>query len=240
MTESQQHRFLVGLSIDGPRELHDRYRVMRSGKPTFDKVMKGVEVLKKYQVPFNALVTVNRTNARFPLEVYRFMTQALGATYVQFNPCVEPVDFKSTAPQFWREDTIPVTGTRCAKPGDLDSIVTDWSVEPEDWGKFLIAVFEEWVNNDLGRVQVNLFETAVEKNGDIYSCDHYVYPEYQIGNIENTKLAHMAFSERQQAFCMGKNDTLPEYCKKCPFLKLCWGECPKNRLVRARNLWCAC
>lgn len=161
MTESQQHRFLVGLSIDGPRELHDRYRVMRSGKPTFDKVMKGVEVLKKYQVPFNALVTVNRTNARFPLEVYRFMTQALGATYVQFNPCVEPVDFKSTAPQFWREDTIPVTGTRCAKPGDLDSIVTDWSVEPEDWGKFLIAVFEEWVNNDLGRVQVNLFETAV-------------------------------------------------------------------------------
>jgi uncharacterized protein len=231
MTESQQHRFLVGLSIDGPRELHDRYRVMRSGKPTFDKVMKGVEVLKKYQVPFNALVTVNRTNARFPLEVYRFMTQALGATYVQFNPCVEPVDFKSTAPQFWREDTIPVTGTRCAKPGDLDSIVTDWSVEPEDWGKFLIAVFEEWVNNDLGRVQVNLFETAVEKNGDIYSCDHYVYPEYQIGNIENTKLAHMAFSERQQAFCMGKNDTLPEYCKKCPFLKLCWGECPKNRLV---------
>lgn len=157
----KKHHFLVGLSIDGPRELHDRYRVTRSGKPTFDKVMAGVEALKRHGVPFNALVTVNRTNARYPLEVYRFMTQELGATYVQFNPCVEPVDFKQTAPQFWRDDTIPLTGSRRARPGDLDSVVTDWSVDPDDWGHFLIAVFEEWVNNDLGRVQVNLFETAV-------------------------------------------------------------------------------
>jgi len=252
----KEHRFLVGLSIDGPRELHDRYRVTRSGKPTFDKVMAGVDALKRHGVPFNALVTVNRTNARFPLDVYRFVTRELGATYVQFNPCVEPVDFKQTAPQFWHDDVIPVTGSRRAHPGDLDSIVTDWSVDPDDWGRFLIAVFEEWVNNDLGRVQVNLFETAVaqtlglpaqicthsefcgkglaiEKNGDIFSCDHYVYPEYQIGNIENTKLAHLAFSERQQAFGMGKRDTLPKYCKACPYLNMCWGECPKNRIVRA-------
>lgn len=254
----KRHHFLVGLSIDGPAELHDRYRVTRSGKPTFAMVMKGVEALKRHQVPFNALVTVNRTNAQHPLEVYRFLTRELGATYIQFNPCVEPVDFKSTAPQFWRDDSIPITGTRRAKPGDLDSIVTDWSVDPDDWGSFLIAVFEEWVNNDLGRVQVNLFETAVaqtmgmpaqicitsefcgkglaiEKNGDIYSCDHYVYPEYQLGNIKQTKLAHLAFSERQKAFGYGKRETLPQACKSCPYLKLCYGECPKNRLVRSED-----
>lgn len=254
----RQHNFLVGISIDGPAELHDRYRVTRSGKPTFEKVMAGVAALKRHNVPFNALVTVNRTNARFPLEVYRFLTRELGATYIQFNPCVEPVDFKQTAPQFWRDDTIPVTGTRRARPGDLDSIVTDWSVDPDDWGRFLIAVFEEWVNNDLGRVQVNLFETAVaqtmgmpaqicitsefcgkglaiEKNGDIFSCDHYVYPEYKLGNVQSTRLAHMAFSERQKAFGLGKRDTLPAACKRCPYLKLCYGECPKNRIVRSEE-----
>lgn len=254
----RQHKFLVGISIDGPAELHDRYRVTRSGKPTFEKVMAGVAALKRHQVPFNALVTVNRTNARFPLEVYRFLTRDLGATYIQFNPCVEPVDFKQTAPQFWRDETIPVTGSRRAKPGDLDSIVTDWSVDPDDWGRFLIAVFEEWVNNDLGRVQVNLFETAVaqtmgmpaqicitsefcgkglaiEKNGDIFSCDHYVYPEYQLGNVQTTRLAHMAFSERQKAFGLGKRETLPATCKRCPYLKLCYGECPKNRIVRSEE-----
>lgn len=254
----RQHHFLVGISIDGPAELHDRYRVTRSGKPTFEKVMAGVAALKRHQVPFNALVTVNRTNARFPLEVYRFLTRELGATYIQFNPCVEPVDFKHTAPQFWRDDTIPLTGSRRARPGDLDSIVTDWSVDPDDWGRFLIAVFEEWVNNDLGRVQVNLFETAVaqtmgmsaqicitsefcgkglaiEKNGDIFSCDHYVYPEYKLGNVQSTKLAHMAFSERQKAFGLGKRDTLPAACKRCPYLKLCYGECPKNRIVRSEE-----
>ncbi|EPO6660519.1 anaerobic sulfatase maturase [Klebsiella aerogenes] len=248
------NHFLVGLSIDGPRELHDRYRITRSGKPTFDKVMAGVDALKRHGVPFNALVTVNRTNARFPLEVYRFVTRELGATYVQFNPCVEPVDFTQTAPHFWRDDSIPTVGSRRARPGDLDAIVTDWSVDPDEWGRFLIATFEEWVNNDLGRVQVNLFETAVaqmmglpaqicttaefcgkglavEKNGDVFSCDHYVYPEYQIGNITDNSLARMAFSERQQAFGMGKCDTLPQQCKQCPYLKLCHGECPKNRLV---------
>ncbi|HEP0584616.1 TPA: anaerobic sulfatase maturase [Klebsiella aerogenes] len=248
------NQFLVGLSIDGPRELHDRYRITRSGKPTFDKVMAGVDALKRHSVPFNALVTINRTNARFPLEVYRFVTRELGATYVQFNPCVEPVDFTQTAPHFWRDDSIPTVGSRRARPGDLDAIVTDWSVDPDEWGRFLIATFEEWVNNDLGRVQVNLFETAVaqmmglpaqicttaefcgkglavEKNGDVFSCDHYVYLEYQIGNIADNSLARMAFSERQQAFGMGKCDTLPQQCKQCPYLKLCHGECPKNRLV---------
>ncbi|MGS4819311.1 anaerobic sulfatase maturase [Raoultella terrigena] len=254
----KEHRFLVGLSIDGPRELHDRYRLTRSGKPTFDKVMAGADALKRHDVPFNALVTVNRTNARFPLEVYRFVTRELGATYVQYNPCVEPVDFTRTAPHFWHDDTIPVVGSRRARPGDLDAIVTDWSVDPEEWGSFLTATFEEWVNNDLGGVEVNLFETAVaqmmgmpaqicttsefcgkglaiEKNGDVFSCDHYVYPQYQMGNIADNTLARMAFSERQQAFGMGKCATLPKQCKECPYLKLCHGECPKNRLVRAAD-----
>ncbi|HAT1610747.1 TPA: anaerobic sulfatase maturase [Raoultella planticola] len=251
----KENKFLVGLSIDGPQVLHDRYRITRNGKPTFEKVMRGAETLKRHGVPFNALVTVNRTNAQYPLEVYRFITRELGATYVQFNPCVEPVHFRQTAPQFWHDNTIPVTGTCRAHPGDLDSIVTDWSVDPEDWGTFLIAVFEEWVNNDLGRVQVNLFETAVaqamglpaqictsaefcgkglaiEKNGHVYSCDHYVYPEYQLANIDDMKLSHIAFSERQQAFGLGKRNTLPRYCRECPYLNLCWGECPKNRIVR--------
>jgi uncharacterized protein len=252
----KENRFLVGISIDGPQELHDRYRVTRSGKPTFERVMAAIETLKRHEVAFNTLVVINRVNARFPKEVYRFLTQTVGSTYIQFIPCVEPVEFKHTAPQFWRDETIPITGTRRAHPGDLDSIVTDWSVDPDDWGSFLIGAFEEWVNNDLGRVQVNVFETAVvqtmglpaqlcvtaefcgkalamEKNGDVFSCDHYVYPEYKLGNIHRQSLAQMVFSERQQAFGMGKKNTLPEYCKSCPHLKLCWGECPKNRIVRA-------
>lgn len=251
----KENRFLVGISIDGPQELHDRFRVTRSGKPTFERVMRAIDTLKRHEVPFNTLVVVNRVNARFPKEVYRFLTQTVGSTYIQFIPCVEPVEFKQTAPQFWRDDTIPITGSRRAHPGDLDSIVTDWSVDPDDWGSFLIGAFEEWVNNDLGRVQVNIFETAVvqtmglpaqicvnaefcgkalamEKNGDVFSCDHYVYPEYKLGNIQRTSLAQMVFSERQQAFGMGKKNTLPQYCKTCPHLNLCWGECPKNRIVR--------
>ncbi|MCT4708841.1 anaerobic sulfatase maturase [Enterobacteriaceae bacterium H11S18] len=251
----KKHHFLVGISIDGPREIHDRFRVTRSGKPTFDKVMAGIDALKRHQVPFNALAVVNRVNARFPREVYRFLTRELGATYIQFTPCVEATDFKTTAPQFWHEKSIPMTGSRRAKPGDLDSIVTDWSVDPEDWGRFLTEAFDEWATHDLGRVQVNLFETAVvqtmglpsqlcitapfcgkalaiEKNGDVYSCDHYVYPEYKLGNIRHHKLSDMVFSERQKVFGMEKKATLPAYCKACPHLNLCWGECPKNRIVR--------
>lgn len=251
----KKHRFLVGISVDGPREMHDRFRVTRSGNPTFDKVMAGIDALKRHGVPFNALAVINRVNARFPREVYGFLTRELGATYIQFTPCVEARDFKTTAPQFWQEKTIPITGARRAKPGDLDSIVTDWSVDPDDWGYFLTEAFDEWVTHDLGHVQVNLFETAVvqtmglpsqlcitapfcgkalaiEKNGDVYSCDHYVYPEYKLGNIRSHKLAYMVFSERQKEFGMGKKETLSAYCKACPHLNLCWGECPKNRIVR--------
>ncbi|TOQ27034.1 anaerobic sulfatase maturase [Vibrio parahaemolyticus] len=254
----KEHNFLVGLSIDGPRELHDKYRKTRSGKPTFDLVMKAVDKLQAHGVKFNALVTVNRHNAKYPLEVYRFLTQELGVTYIQFAPVVEANDFQKTAPQFWNEQMIPTKGSDLAKPGHPMSVVTDWSVEPEDWGRFLMATFEEWVNNDLGRVLVNLFETAVaqvmgkpsqlcvtaefcgkglaiEHNGDVFSCDHYVYPEYKLANIHEHSLNDMAFSTRQYTFGMAKRESLPTYCKQCPYLPYCWGECPKNRLIKTPN-----
>ncbi|MCH1925328.1 anaerobic sulfatase maturase [Shewanella sp. C31] len=251
----KQHNFLVGLSIDGPRELHDKYRVTRSGKPTFDAVMQAAARLRQHQVPFNALTVINRHNAKHPIEVYRFLTRELGATYIQFTPCVEPKSYQNTAPQFWPESSVPVIGSPAAAPGNPMSVVTDWSVDARDWGQFLICVFEDWVNHDLGQVLVNLFETAVaqtmgqpaqtcvtsefcgkalaiEHDGNVYSCDHFVYPEYQLGNINDKPLNHMAFSIRQEAFGMSKRDSLPEYCRQCPHLKLCWGECPKNRLLK--------
>ncbi|MDV6250015.1 anaerobic sulfatase maturase [Vibrio sp. EA2] len=249
------NNFLVGLSIDGPEELHDKYRKTRSGKPTFHLVMKAVEKLQHHGVRFNALVTVNRHNVKYPVEIYRFLTRELGVTYIQLAPVVEANDFHTTAPQFWNEQMIPTMGSELAKPGHPMSVVTDWSVDPDDWGKFLSEMFVEWVNNDLGRVLVNLFETAVaqvmgkpaqlcitsefcgkglaiEHNGDVYSCDHYVYPEYKLSNIHEHSLNEMAFSTRQFSFGMAKRDSLPDYCKKCPYLKYCWGECPKNRLIK--------
>lgn len=252
----KENDFLVGLSIDGPQALHDKYRVTRSGKPTFERVMAAAAVLRKHQVPFNALTVINRHNVMYPLEVYRFLTQELGATYIQFTPCVEANNFKQTAPQFWQEQMLPIIGTELAKPGHPMSVVTDWSVDPDEWGRFLIAVFEEWVNHDLGRVLVNLFETAVaqvmglpaqicvmaefcgkgiavEHDGKVYSCDHYVYPEYELGDIAKDGLNDLVFSTRQEAFGMAKRDNLPSYCLQCSHLKLCWGECPKNRLIRA-------
>ena len=188
--------------------------------------MAAANCMKKHGVPFNALAVVNRQNAQKPLEVYRFLTRELGATYIQFTPCVEPADFTTTAPQFGEEQHVPRCGSPRAKPGHPDSIVTDWSVDPKDWGDFLVATFEEWVNNDFGRVQVNLFETAVaqtmgmesqlcvtaefcgkglaiEHDGSIYSCDHYVYPEYQLGHLKNHYLANLVFSERPTGFWYG-------------------------------------
>ncbi len=254
----KKHNFLVGLSIDGPRELHDKYRKTRSGKPTFDLVMSAVDKLKKHGVRFNALVAVNRHNAQYPLEVYRFLTQELGVTRIQFTPVVEANNFQTTAPQFWSEQMIPTQNSELAKPGHPMSVVTDWSVDPEEWGRFLIATFEEWLNNDLGRVLVNLFETAVaqvmgqpsqlcvtaefcgkglaiEHNGDVFSCDHYVYPEYKLANIKEHSLSDMAFSTRQYTFGMAKRDSLPNYCTQCAYLSYCWGECPKNRLIKTND-----
>jgi uncharacterized protein len=256
----KRHGFLVGLSCDGPRDLHDHYRVNKGGKPTFDRVFAAAELLKKHKVPFNVLCVINRINARRPLDVYRFLTReflssSMVPRRVQFISCVEPVNFKQVAPQHWPAEMLPVVGTARAKPGSPDSVVTDWSVDPDDWGEFLCKVWDHWYQRDYGKVHVDLFETAVaqsmglpsqrcvtaefcgkglavEHNGDVFSCDHYVYPEYKLGNIASEHLGTMAYSARQEAFGFAKRDSLPKYCRECEHLKLCWGECPKNRVVR--------
>ena len=251
----KENRFLVGLSIDGPRELHDQYRVTKGRKPTFDKVFAATKLLKRHGVPFNTLTCVNRFNARKPLDVYRFLRNEVGSTYLQFIPIVEYKGFEKTAPHRWDNAALPRDGEPEARPGNPNSIVTDWSVDPDDWGYFLSKVFDEWSHRDIGKIMVNHFETlvsqhlgmgsqiciygefcgkgvAVENDGSVYACDHYVYPEYRIGNLKTGKLEDMVFSREQVKFGYAKNETLPQYCRKCPYLTDCWGECPKNRILR--------
>jgi len=250
--------FHVGLSIDGPRELHDLYRKTNNGKPTFDFVMNAAKRLADAEVPFAALCVVNRSNARHPKEVYRFLADELGTWRIQFNPAVEPRSFKQAAPGKMDFSSAPVQDSARAKPGHPLSIVTDWTVDPDDYGYFLSGVWDEWLAKDFGRIHVNLFETAVaqaaglpaqtctqsefcgkglalEHNGDAFSCDHFVYPEYKLGNITQTHLGDLAFSAEQEKFGMDKRDTLPKQCRECDYLKLCWGECPKNRLIKTRT-----
>jgi len=249
------NRFLVGLSIDGPREIHDQCRVTRGGRPTFDQVLHAAKLLKHYDIPFNTLTCVHRYNARKPLDVYRFLRRELDSTYLQFIPIVEYQDFERTAPHTWANHTQPRDGDPAAWPGQPDSIVTDWSVDPDDWGYFLCKVFDEWSRHNVGRVLVNHFETlvsqrlglgtqlciydefcgqglAVEHDGSIYSFDHYVYPEYRLGNLNDHPLDTHAFSWTQVKFGYAKNETLPRFCRECAFLPDCWGECPKNRVIR--------
>ena len=251
----RHHSFLVGLSLDGPAELHDRYRLTRGGQPTHAKVMAAADLLTKHDVPFSLLCVVNRENVRRPREVYRFLSAQPGARTIQFIPCVEPTDFHREAPANWRSETTPAVGTPQARPGAPDSFVTEWSVDPVDWGIFLCDIWDMWLKHDYGRTHIDLFETAIaqslglpaqkcttaefcgkamamEHNGDVYSCDHFVYPEFHTGNIHSTHWGEMAYSERQQRFGYAKRDTLPRYCRDCPHLNLCWGECPKNRFVR--------
>jgi len=252
----RDHKFLVGLSIDGPRELHDKYRFTKGGQPTFDRVMAAAQRLASRGVSFNVLCVVNRDIALQPLAVYRFLRQLGGI--IQFTPCVEPRDFSAAAPARRDPASAPVVGTSAARPGTPDSIVTDWSVDPDDWGNFLCQVWDEWYRNDIGRVFINLFEStvaqasglpaqmcthaefcgkglAIEHNGDVYSCDHFVYPEYRLGNINETHEAQLAYSDAQKAFGFAKRDTLPTDCRQCPHLKYCWGECPKNRIIKTAS-----
>lgn len=254
----KENRFLVGLSIDGPREFHNCCRVSKDGQPTFERVFRAAQLLRQYAVPFNTLTCVHRFNARHPLDVYRFLRREIGSTYLQFIPIVEFRDFKRTAPQRWDSATLPKDGDPESRPDHPKSVVTEWSVEPDDWGYFLCRIFDEWRSRDMGRVYVNQIETmvaqhlgmpsqlciygefcgkgmAVEHDGTVYSCDHYVYPEYRLGNIHEIPLEKLAFSREQVKFGYSKNETLPGYCRACAFLKDCWGECPKNRLLRTRD-----
>lgn len=258
ITFLKENNFHVGLSIDGPRELHDTYRKTRNGKSTFDYVVAAAHKLNEAEIPFAALCVVNRVNAKHPKEVYRFLVDELGTWRVQFNPAVEPISFKQGAPGKLDSSNAPLQDTPRAKPGHALSVVTPWSVDPDDYGAFLSGVWDEWLATDFGRIHVNLFETAivqaagmpaqtctqaefcgkglaVEHDGEVYSCDHFVYPEYRIGNIHSTHLGDLAFSSVQKEFGMNKRNSLPKQCQDCDYLKLCWGECPKNRLIKARD-----
>jgi uncharacterized protein len=233
----RDNRFLVGISLDGPRELHDTYRKDRGGRGTFDRVVRAVRLMQRERVEFNVLSTVNSMNSRHARAVYRFFRDELGARHLQFIPIVERIN----------DDR-----RRLLQQGDT---VSDRSVEPELYGRFLIEIFDEWVRRDVGSVFVNTIDgvlaawvcgrsslcifhptcgggVALEHNGDLYSCDHFVEPKYLLGNILRTPLAQLVNSEPQRRFGEDKRDTLPRYCRECKFLFACQGECPKNRFLR--------
>jgi uncharacterized protein len=239
-----ENHFLVGLSIDGPANLHDRFRVDKGGQPTFARVMRGLSYLKKHGVQFNTLTVVQRHNADYPLEVYRFLKE-VGSGFMQFIPCVERV-----------AEEPDTHGLTLVSPGfPQQARVTSWSVGPEQFGMFLCRIFDEWVRQDVGRCFVQLFDVALEAwlgmesglclfretcgsamvmehNGDLYSCDHFVYPANRLGNILETPLAALANSSAQRAFGEAKRDSLPRYCRECDVLFACHGECPKHRFSR--------
>jgi uncharacterized protein len=250
-----EENFLVGLSIDGPRHLHDAYRKDSSGQGSFDRVLRAAKILRKHKVNFATLSCVNFRTAKQPLEVYRFLRDEIGSKRIQFIPIVEPVGFRQVAPQGWDEKLMPMLGDPRARPGNPGSIVEDWCVDPEDWGNFLCRVFDEWYWKDLGNIYVNYFEAAVEiwmghvsplctqapmcgkgmaleRDGSVYACDHYVYPEYRAGNIMERPLEEMAFSGLQERFGKAKEGLLPGYCRRCEYQFACFGECPKNRFIK--------
>ena len=240
------NRFLVGLSIDGPPELHDALRVDKRQQSTFPTVMRGLEVLKKHGVEFNTLTVVNRLNSQHPLELYRFL-KGIGSSFIQFIPLVE-----RAAPA-----ELAVAGYDFAAPpwpgeAEKPSVVTPWSVEPEQYGRFLCTIFDDWVRHDVGTTYVQLFDVALgnwmglgsslcvfaeqcggalamEHNGDVYSCDHYVYPRHRLGNILNQSLGGMVNSPAQTGFGEAKRLSLPKYCRECAVRFACNGECPKHR-----------
>ncbi len=238
-----KNKFLIGLSIDGPAEIHDAYRVDKGGQPTFSRVMRGLEMLKKHGVEFNTLTVINRKNSYRALEVYRFLKQ-IGSKYLQFIPTVEQVAEKP--------DT---NGLVLIKPfSKVRSSVSDWSVEPLQFGKFLTTIFDEWVRLDVGRVFVQIFDVAleswaqvpqslcvfapkcgqalaVEHNGDLYSCDHFVYPENRLGNLLERPLSTLVTAPQQIRFGDAKLAGLPSDCLECDVRFACNGECPKHRFA---------
>ncbi len=238
-----ENKFLIGLSIDGPREIHDRYRVFKGGQPSFDKVMAGLGYLKKHGVEFNTLTCIQRDNSYKALEVYDFL-KAIGSKFLQFIPIVE-----KQGPAFGSLQHTDVVLSRKNPP------LTDWSVESLQYGKFLASVFDEWVRHDVGQYYVQMFDVALqiwygqeasicvfretcgsalalEHNGDVYSCDHFVNPENKLGNLMDEALNRIVDSEKQVKFGQNKLATLPKYCRECSARFACNGECPKNRFIK--------
>jgi uncharacterized protein len=229
----KEHQFLIGLSLDGPQALHDAYRVDKGGHGSFDKVMQAARLLQKHEVDYNILTTVHAANADYPLEVYRFLRDEVGTQFIQFIPIVE----------------------RANETGYQEgNTVTERSVGAEQFGRFLIAIFDEWVRRDVGQVFVQTFDAALgswlgapaslcifaptcgnalalEHTGDLYSCDHFVEPGYLLGNIKEKPMIELVASDQQRQFGRDKKDTLPRYCRECDVRFACHGECPKNRFI---------
>ena len=237
-----QNHWLVGISIDGPQPDHDHYRLTAAGKPSWQKVMQGIKLLKKHGVEWNAMAVVNAYNANHPLEFYCFFKEN-GCQFLQFTPIVER--------QTRHED-----GRTLASLADKNEIpLSEASVAPEQWGYFLCAIFDEWVRKDVGKIFVEIFDCTLanwmgispgicayskecghagvmEHNGDVYSCDHFVFPEYKLGNIRDHSLIDMLYGEQQQEFSRLKHSSLPRQCKECDMEFACHGECPKNRFMK--------
>ena len=223
----KRNKFLIGVSIDGPPEIHDKYRYDKRGRPSSEQVIRGLRILQKHKVDYNILCVVNKHNAEYPKEVYTYF-KGLGAEFMQFIPAVEHFGGKNVSPR---------------------------SVTARQYGKFLCAIFDEWVVNDIGRIFVQIFDVAleawlgynpslcvfnetcgdalaIEHNGDLYSCDHFVTPDYHVGNIAENTIAEMVDSTFQRKFGTDKQDTLPEYCRSCEVKFVCNGGCPKNRFIK--------
>ena len=237
-----KNHWLVGISIDGPQEYHDHYRVTPAGKPSWEKVMQGISLLKKHRVEWNAMAVVNAYNAEHPLEFYHFFRDN-GCQYLQFTPIVE----RLTEHEDGR--------TLASLADDREIPLADASVTPEQWGNFLCTIFDDWVRHDVGKMFVEIFDCTLanwmgvlpgicayskecghagvmEHNGDVYSCDHFVFPEYKLGNIREQSLIDMLYGEKQQAFSRLKHTSLPRQCKECDMEFACHGECPKNRFEK--------
>lgn len=237
----KQNNFLVGVSIDGPQEFHDEYRKTGTGRPTFRDVMKGINLLNKHGVEWNALAVVNDFNADYPLDFYHFFKE-IGCRYIQFTPIVERI---TTRPD----------NLRLAPGMQEEGMLADFSITAGQWGNFLCTIFDEWVHHDVGEYYIQLFDATLanwvgqapgictmaeecghagvmEFNGDVYSCDHFVFPEYKLGNLHDQTIFEMMNGQRQREFSRMKKQMLPQQCRECRFLFACHGECPKNRFVR--------
>ena len=238
----KENNWLVGVSVDGPKEFHDEYRRNKQGAPSFNKVMQGINLLNKHGVEWNAMAVVNDFNADYPLDFYNFFKD-IQCRFIQFAPIVERLVHHRD-------------GRHLASPMDKEDVpLADFSVSPQQWGQFLCTLFDEWVKNDVGQYFIQLFDATLanwtgnepgvcsmgrtcghaavmEYNGDIYSCDHFVFPEYKLGNIHERTIVEMIASERQYEFGLAKRQSLPAQCRECRFTDICNGECPKNRFMR--------
>ena len=241
----KENNFLVGISVDGPKEFHDEYRRDKMGRPSFHRVMKGIELLKKHDVEFNCLTVVNDYNVDYPIEFYNFFKE-IGCQYIQFTPIVERIR---------KDNTISLLKLATARQKAEEVDLAHYSVPAAKWGNFLCAIFDEWVKDDVGKIFIQIFDStlanwvgeqpgvctmaktcghagAMEFNGDVYSCDHFVFPEYRLGNINSKSLTSMMYSDEQLKFGNDKFNSLPQQCRECDFLFACYGECPKNRFIK--------